>query len=143
MLTKQLIIDEVSKEISTTDKGKKFFDLVINEYFHPSSSNQFIYLDGSGDGKIDGYRVCPPVNDGPTRWDIVQTKFGTSFSGVDTARSEVDGFLANVGNVSFCGKDGTFNGLRQFLKMTKDKNLPNYVKIQLELWINLVRIVFL
>jgi hypothetical protein len=126
-MKKQRIIEEVSKETSTTDKGKKFFDLYVNEYFHPSDDNKFTYLDGSGDGKIDGYRICL-IPDGPLRWDIVQTKFGTSFSGVDTVISETKGFLANVKNPNFKGKDDTFDGFRQFLKTTREGNLPNYVK---------------
>ncbi len=86
------------ENLSPLEKGRRFGAKLVSQWLDVTvEDDDFVILDGSGDGGIDiAYLqrrdIDPPTNDteaieGDT-WYIVQSKYGTAFSGSDTIMQE-------------------------------------------------------
>ena len=109
---------------TSVEKGKRFNDLVIKSQF-PLDFSKFTYTDGSGDGGIDSFwvtegRECNYVV-------IVQSKYGTSFQGCDTIRSEVGKLWSTLRDESFTGNYGSHLKIRSCLGNDEKKTSLTYI----------------
>ena len=93
-------------EPSTLDKGRRFASNLITQWLDiTTDDDDFVICDGSGDGGIDiAYLKRADIDterhdenseEGDT-WYLVQGKYGTSFSGVDTILEEGSKVIATL-----------------------------------------------
>jgi hypothetical protein len=123
-MDKKSILDEINKYSTSVEKGRAFLELCTKELFSDLDIN---YIDGSGDGGIDAFCITNNVEDGfdsVDRFLIIQSKFGESFAGPDTIRSEFSKIIENFENKDFLGKGDVFDTLRKFVKYDKRVRKP-------------------
>jgi len=87
---KEWLEDVIQGEPSTVELGRRFARKLITQWLDiEESSEDIFYCDGSGDGGIDiaylsrGQGSDEGTEEGDT-WYLVQSKYGTAFSGSDT-----------------------------------------------------------
>ena len=108
-------LEDIVAEKSTIDKGRLFAQKLISEWIDMSPDDVDFYIcDGSGDGGIDiACLVRAEGDDSDSRegdtWYIVQSKYGSAFSGKDTIHAEGNKVL------------DTLEGKRQRLSQSTDK----------------------
>ena len=85
---------------STTELGHRFAEKILRDWHEiDSNSAEVIFCDGAGDGGIDAaiFVKGDAVEDieGDT-WMLVQSKYGSSYSGSDTIISEAQKLFATL-----------------------------------------------
>ena len=111
--SKEEFIKEIEDLETTKEKGDYFLQTLCPEFFPDEDIN---YLDGSGDGGIDAYFTSNNT------WSIVQSKYGSSYRGIDSVCGEFSKILVHLEDESFTGKDSVFTYFRDFLQ---DKSISN------------------
>ena len=123
-MTKEQLIEEVDSLKTTVDKGDRFLRICIDELY--PDDPEIEVLDGSGDGGIDAFKISTGLDTEYETVDeflIIQSKYGDSFSGLDTVRSSFAKIKDNFKNTEYSGRDGVFNLLRKFIQVDR-KNKP-------------------
>lgn len=98
--------EEITTCLTSIEKGRLFALKLLTEYYEIPSDYEHIYqLDGSYDGGIDiAYlakaedfsEMTDEDNEIGDVWYIVQSKYGTSYQGVDTLHSESEKILNTI-----------------------------------------------
>jgi hypothetical protein len=107
--------EEITPNLNTLEKGRRFAIKLLTEYYEiPEDEDNIFQIDGSGDGgidiaylaKADMYEEDLEIESGDT-WYIVQSKFGSSYSGFKTLLPEaqkifntIQGFTQNLSSSS-------------------------------------------
>jgi hypothetical protein len=94
------LAEVLSGEPSTTQIGNRFAEKILRDWSEiDSTSAEIILCDGAGDGGIDAAVFVPkdPAEgvEGDT-WILVQSKYGTSYAGVETILSESQKLFATL-----------------------------------------------
>jgi hypothetical protein len=85
---------------STTAKGNRFAEKILRDWHEiDSATSEIILCDGAGDGGIDAavfLKEDPAEGIEGDCWMLVQSKFGTAFSGADTIGIEAQKLFATL-----------------------------------------------
>lgn len=96
----QWLEDVASGNPNTTQLGHRFAEKILRDWHEiDSSSAEVILCDGAGDGGIDAaIFIAEDLNEGIEghTWILVQSKYGTSFTGADTISSEAQKVFATL-----------------------------------------------
>lgn len=118
-MNKEEFINEINELGTTKEKGDYFLKTLGEEFF---PDEDICYLDGSGDGGIDAYFT------GDNNWSIIQSKYGSSYRGVDSICSEFSKIFVHLEEDGYTGKDNTFIYFRDFVKdNTENKTINLYL----------------
>ncbi|HCY64269.1 MAG TPA: abortive phage resistance protein [Oxalobacteraceae bacterium] len=128
-------LDEIeSGAPSSTRKGHRFVQKILRDWLELDDDiAEIIYCDGSGDGGIDAAVFIPHEaeegSEGDT-WMLVQSKYGSAFTGVDTLYAEAEKVFATLegqrDNLSSLSGD-VVKRIRQFLSQAGEKDRLEYV----------------
>lgn len=96
----QWLEEIVSGDPSTTHLGHRFAEKILRDWHEiDSSTTEIILCDGAGDGGIDAaVFVAEDRNEGieGDTWILIQSKYGTAFTGPDTISSEAQKLFATL-----------------------------------------------
>lgn len=119
---------------SSTRKGHRFAQKILRDWLElDSDMAEIIYCDGAGDGGIDAAVFIPHEaeegSEGDT-WMLVQSKYGSAFSGAGTLFAEAEKIFATlegqrdkISSIS----DDVVKRIRQFLSQAGAKDRLEYV----------------
>lgn len=99
--------------LSSVEKGRRFATKLLNQWISLGEDDEMINCDGSGDGGIDIAILQKGESDEVSiagdKWYLVQSKFGTAWSGEETALQEGHKVINTL-----CGKrEGRLSSLAQ------------------------------
>ncbi len=96
----QLLEEVVAGKPSTTHLGHRFAEKILRDWHEiDAATAEVILCDGAGDGGIDAaVFVSEDVTEGTEgdTWILIQSKYGTAFSGADTISSEAQKLFATL-----------------------------------------------
>lgn len=104
---KELWLSDIEEAKSTTDKGKRFIDKMISDWLDPTEAMlaESEYCDGPNDGGID-FAILIEGDDqnnenesneaSGNTWYVIQSKYGTSYSGTSTLWDEAMKFFRTL-----------------------------------------------
>ena len=133
------LIDVTAKNPSTLELGRRFSRKLVSQWLDFAedieSPDDVIYCDGTGDGGIDiaylqrGDEIEDNSNGGDT-WYLVQSKYGSSFSGTNTLLEEaqklidtIDGKRSNLSSLAV----NLVERLQTFRKQASEKDKMVFV----------------
>jgi hypothetical protein len=116
MNSKEDFIQEIEELKNTKEKGDYFLKTLVSEFYPDEDIN---YLDGSGDGGIDAYFT--DYNESTNTWVIIQSKYGSSYRGVDSICGEFSKIFVHLEDKTFRGLDDSFIYFRDFLNDITNK----------------------
>lgn len=120
------LVEEIESKTTTVERGRLFNDLVIKSQF-PLDHEKFIDTDGSGDGGIDSYWISESKDSGEDVIYIIQSKYGSSFRGPDTIRTELTKLQECLEDDDFLGNQGSHLNIRTCLSSRDNEKILNYV----------------
>ena len=96
----QWLEEVVSGQPSTTQLGHRFAEKILRDWHEiDAATAEVVLCDGAGDGGIDAaVFVAEDLSEGieGDTWILIQSKYGTSFSGSDTISSEAQKLFATL-----------------------------------------------
>jgi len=129
----QWLSDIESGTPSSTRKGHRFAQKMLRDWLELDGDiAEIIYCDGAGDGGIDAAVFIPHEPEGAEgdTWMLVQSKYGSAFTGVDTLYAEAEKVFATLegqrDNLSSLS-DNVVKRIRQFLSQLGEKDRLEYV----------------
>src|SRR5262249_21532223 len=97
---KQWLEEILADDPSTTELGHRFAEKILRDWHEiDSATAEVILCDGAGDGGIDAaVFVKQDLQEGieGDSWILVQSKYGTSYSGADTITAEAQKLFATL-----------------------------------------------
>lgn len=119
---------------SSIQKGNRFTEKIIRDAWDfDNSTSEVIYCDGAGDGGIDAVifsKADPSEGIDGDCWTIIQSKFGTSYSGSRTVLEEGMKFISTLegkrDNLSSISNDVILR-IKNFLENKGPKDRLEYV----------------
>jgi len=129
----QWLIEIEAGTPSSTRKGHRFAQKILRDWLELDGDiAEIIYCDGAGDGGIDAAVFIPHGAEGSEgdTWMLLQSKYGSAFTGVDTLYTEAEKVFATLegqrDNLSSLS-DALVKRIRQFLSQAGDKDRLEYV----------------
>lgn len=107
------------------DKTRELSNIIFQAKF---SDHSFINTDGAGDCGIDYYEV--KINpEGDRTWNIVQTKYGSAYRGLDTVCGDLGKLQTLLQKSDVCGKEDVVYQLRKFIELDteSDKSINIFI----------------
>lgn len=124
-MNKEELINLLNSKLNTVERGNLFNEFVIKSQF-PLDFEKFINTDGSNDGGIDSYWILESEDDGDDCFFIVQAKYGASFRGCDTIRSEITKLHEGLSDIDFLGNRGSHLNIRNSINTRNNPKVLNY-----------------
>ncbi len=97
---KQWLEEIVADNPSTTELGHRFAEKILRDWHEiDSESAEFILCDGAGDGGIDAavfVKQDPGEGIEGDSWMLIQSKYGSSYTGADTITTEAQKLFATL-----------------------------------------------
>lgn len=134
LFEQQWLEDIVSGDPSPTDLGNRFVEKILRDWHEiDSATAEIILCDGAGDGGIDAVVFNKEdIEEGieGDSWMIVQGKYGSSYSGLETITSEAQKLFATLEGKReklSCLSTEVVERLRTFLRNRGKKDRLDYI----------------